>query len=166
MRVLWPDAGVRACLLTGFACALLLSGCEQPKYDPSVNAPAAFEQALSSASEDGRHLMVVFGADWCPDCRKLHENLHTTEVSAYLRDHMNILTVDVGDKNRNLELASRLGVSIGNGIPVAVFFGPDGKPLGATNEGQLEPSRHFTSRQILKFLRTVVDERRITQPAS
>ena len=108
--------------------------------------------------------MVVFGADWCPDCRNLHDNLNSPEVAAYLEDHMDFVTIDVGKKDRNLALASELGVTVANGIPVAVFFNPDGTQLGTTNQGQLEPSRHFTSGQILKVVRAVVEHRQISLP--
>lgn len=145
----------------------IVSSCSpeaDPYFDPSDDARQAFDSALSHASTNGRYLMVVFGADWCPDCRKLHDNLHSSEVASYLQDHMNFVTIDVGRKDRNIELATQLGVTVANGIPVAVFFDPDGRQLGTTNEGQLEPSRHFSSRQILKFVRAVVEHRRITAP--
>ena len=142
-----------------------LFACEQYQYDPNADAEEEFAAALSDAVDEDKYLMVVFGADWCPDCRKLHENLQSPEVSNYMRDHMDFLTVDIGDRDRNLEFAARLGVSIENGIPVAVFFDPNGDPIGATNSGQLEPSRYLTSRQILRFVEAVVNERRITRPS-
>ncbi len=153
----------------GLAALLLLTsalaGCEQPRFDPTSDARAEFEHALSRATAAKRYLMVVFGADWCTDCRKLYENLHTPDVRAYMSEHMDFMTVDVGRRERNLDLAAQLGVSIGNGIPVAVFFDPTGNPVGTTNDGQLEPSRYLTSRQILGFVQAVVTERRITRPA-
>ena len=155
-------------------CCLLLAGygCTQPiappeperQYNPSADARGALQQAQKIAIGSGRYLMVVFGADWCPDCRNLHDNLNSPEVAAYLEDHMDFVTVDVGKKDRNLALASELGVTVANGIPVAVFFNPDGTQLGTTNQGQLEPSRHFTSGQILKFVRAVVEHRQISRP--
>jgi thioredoxin 1 len=146
---------------------LILSACAPPpepeiRYNPNASARSVFEVALDGATAEGRYLMVIFGAEWCPDCRNLHDNLHSPEVAAYMEDHMDYVTVDVGRKDRNLDLASELGVTVGNGIPVAVFFNPDGTQLGTTNDGQLEPSRHFTSRQILKFVSRVVEHRQIS----
>ena len=152
-------------LIAFVVLAFTLSACEQYKYDPSADAAKEFESALSDATSDDKYLMVVFGADWCPDCLKLHENLQSTEVSSYMSDHMDFMTVDIGDRDRNIGFASSLGVSIENGIPVAVFFDPNGNPIGATNNGQLEPSRYLTSRQILKFIEAVVNDRQITRPS-
>ena len=82
----------------------------------------------------------------------------------FLKSHMEYLTIDVGRKDRNLDLANQLGVHVENGIPVAVFFDPNGVPIGTTNEGQLEPSRYLTSRQILRFVSAVVEHRQVTRP--
>lgn len=131
------------------------------RFDPNADARQSFEQARLTAVENKRYLMVVFGADWCPDCLKLYDNLRSSEVSFYMQEHMDFITVDVGERDRNLEFADHLGVNIDRGIPVAVFFNPDGTPLGTTNDGQLEPSRHFTSRQILRFIKAVVEHRKI-----
>jgi len=47
--------------------------------------------------------------------------------------------VNIGEMNANLEIAKDLGVSLKNGVPAAAFFAPDGKPVGITNQGELEP---------------------------
>lgn len=143
---------------------LCLVGCAEPvRYDPDADSSALLAKAQAAALADGRHLMVVFGAEWCPDCRKLHDNLTSPEVRDYLDDHMDYVTIDVGDKDRNLDLADNFGVTVANGIPVAVFFDEHGEVIGTTNEGQLEPSRYLTSRQILKFVRAIVEERKVSK---
>ena len=78
-------------------------------YKPGSNARAVFASGLSSAISTNNYLMVVFGADWCPDCRKLYENLASEEVASYMDDHMNFVTIDVGRKDLNIDLAAELG---------------------------------------------------------
>ena len=133
-------------------------------YKPGNDARAVFASGLSSAISTNNYLMVVFGADWCPDCRKLYENLASEEVASYMDDHMNFVTIDVGRKDLNIDLAMELGVTVSNGIPVAVFFSPDGDLIGTTNQGELEPSRYFSSSQILRFVRKVVEYQEVTRP--
>ena len=134
------------------------------RYDPDHDARAVFSSARAMAVRADRHLMVVFGADWCPDCRKLHENLMSDEVTSYMRDHMDFLTVDVGRKDLNIDFAKELGVTVSNGIPVAVFFDSNGDLIGTTNRGELEPSRYFTSTQILAFVKKIVEQQSISKP--
>lgn len=133
-------------------------------YNPENDARVVFASELAAAIDSNRYLMVVFGADWCPDCLKLYDNLVSPDVAAYMRDSMNFMTVDVGRKDRNIEFAEELGITVSNGIPVAVFFNPQGKVIGTTNNGELEPSRSFSSAQILRFLRQIVEYHRVTAP--
>ena len=110
--------------------------------------------------------MVTFGANWCADCRALHRQLHAEPVRSFVAEHYEIVTVDIGDFDRNLALAKDVGVDLQMGIPVAVFYGADGRVIGATNRGELEPARTYTSRQILKFLQDVAQEGRISAPSA
>ena len=135
-------------------------------YVASADAWAALNEAKSAAVAEGKFLMVTFGANWCLDCRTLHHRLNTEPAASYVADRFVILNVDVGKFNRNRDVAESLGVSLNRGIPVAVFFNPSGELIGTTDAGQLEPSRHYSSEQILKFVRDVVERSRILAPDS
>lgn len=134
----------------------------QPDPDAAATVAAAREQAL----DDQKYLMVTFGANWCLDCRTLYHHLHSPEVQAFTANIFDFVNVDVAKFNINRELASDLGVDLRRGIPVAIFFGPDGQVIGTTNEGQLEPARFYTSKQILKFVRNIVEKSLIAAPDS
>jgi thiol-disulfide isomerase/thioredoxin len=108
-------------------------------------------------------LMVTFGANWCPDCLTLHENLHAAETRAYVEKHFEIVEIDVGDSKKSAAVKRDLGISV-NVIPLAVFYSPDGDVVGDTFAGELKPSRHFSAREIRDFLSEVVDYHRIVSP--
>jgi thiol:disulfide interchange protein len=133
-------------------------------YDGDTDARAAVREALEQARQEGKFLMVTFGANWCPDCRNLHRHLESDMVRPYTTDRFLFVNVDVGKLNQNRDLAQELGVSLNRGIPVAIFFDTKGRAIGATNNGELEPARHYTSPQILKFLRDVAERSRILAP--
>ena len=120
--------------------------------------------ARADAKDEGRFLMITFGANWCYDCRNLHRMLETDEVRDYTDELFDFVYVDVGTMNRNRETAERLGVTLNRGIPVAVFYAPDGSLIGTTNDGQLEPARYYSSKQILKFVKDVAERSRIAAP--
>ena len=122
--------------------------------------------ARQQALQDGKFLMITFGANWCMDCRTLYHSLRTGEVKEFTDDVFNFAHVDVGKFNRNREIAEELGVDLSRGIPVAIFFDPAGNKIGTTNEGQLEPARYYTSKKILKFVRDIVEKSLIAAPDS
>jgi protein disulfide-isomerase len=135
-------------------------------FQPDADASGAVAAGRAEARANEQILMITFGANWCLDCRTLYRHLQDDEVRAYTTGLFRFVNVDVGLFNKNRELAAELGVDLGRGIPVAVFFGPEGELVGTTNDGQLEPARYYTSKQILKFVRDVAEKSMITAPDS
>ena len=82
-------------------------------------------------------LMVTFGANWCPDCLTLHQNLHAADTRAYAEKHFEIVEIDVGDAKKSAAVQRDLGISV-NVIPLAVFYSPTGELVGDTFAGELE----------------------------
>jgi thiol-disulfide isomerase/thioredoxin len=134
-----------------------------PPYRHVVDARTAVEKGHARAAKSGKMLMVMFGANWCPDCLTLHENLLAKDTRAYADKHFEIVAIDVGDHDKSAAVRRDLGIDV-KVIPAAVFYAPDGTLVGDTLSGELQPSRHFTSRDIRDFLREVVDYHRIVSP--
>ena len=133
-------------------------------YDEEADAREVVATARVRAMEERKYLMVTFGANWCLDCRTLSKILKGDEVSAYTSNRFHFVTVDVGKFNRNTDVAAELGVSLQRGIPVAIFYDADGQIVGATNDGELEPARRYTSKQILKFVRDITERSLVRAP--
>lgn len=49
-------------------------------YDACADQVQLFRDAAARARAGGKLLLVVFGADWCPDCRRLDKLLPTADV--------------------------------------------------------------------------------------
>ena len=135
-------------------------------YEVDADARAAGAAGRKQAMHSGQFLMVTFGANWCVDCRTLYHRLKSEDVQAFTDGLFHFVTVDVGKFNQNRDVARQLGVDLTRGIPVAVFFDPEGREIGNTNDGQLEPARFYTSKQILKFVRDIVERSLIAAPDS
>ena len=135
-------------------------------YDAAANAQDMVNSERQRALKGSKFLMVTFGANWCQDCRTLHAYLNEGGVAEYTEELFYFVNVDVGKFNQNADVAAGLGVSLSKGIPVAVFFDPQGQLIGTTNDGQLEPTRRYSSKQILKFIRDIAERSRILAPDS
>jgi thioredoxin 1 len=133
-------------------------------YRADADSRSEVAQARKDAREKGKFLMVTFGANWCMDCRTLHLTLQSEDVRQYTQDLFLFVNVDVGKFNQNADLATELGVSLSRGIPVAIFFDQSGQVIGTTNEGELEPARRYTSKQILRFVRDIAERSMIVAP--
>ena len=133
-------------------------------YSATADARRDIADAKARAAADGKMVMVTFGANWCPDCLTLHKDLEDPVTREYASKKFEMVNVDVGEFDKNADVARELGVAPVNGIPLAVFFSSDGRPICDTRRGELEPSRHYTSSEILDFLKEVADHRRVVNP--
>jgi len=139
---------------------------EQLLFNAETDAAHNVAAARKRAKEEGKFLMVIFGANWCIDCRTLERRLKSSEVAEYTADRFEFAHVDVGKFNNNLDVASEYGINLRRGIPVALAFAPDGAVIGATNDGELDPARYYSSQQILRFVRNIAEHSRIVAPDS
>ena len=151
-------------LILVFAASVCLTLAATGPYPPPSQAASDLQQARERASHSGKLLMVVFGGNWCPDCRALHDRMHESPIREYVEKHFEVVDVNIGQMDANLDLASKLGVTLKKGVPTAGFFAPDGKPVGMTNQGELEPARQYTGPQVLAFLRRVAEQHKIEKP--
>ena len=146
------------------ALGLSLAFAAADPYPPTANGAADLKRAQANSRRSGKILMVIFGGNWCPDCRVLHQRLDESPVREYARAHFEIVGINIGEKDENLDIVKALGATLVKGVPAAAFFDSKGQPLGATAQGELEPARGYSAGQVLTFLRNVAEKRLIQKP--
>ena len=145
--------------LIGLLSAAAIAAAPLP-YDESADAPAAIQQALTAAKADQHAVLVVFGANWCEDCRALDQALKTGRNAELMAHEFNVVKVDVGRFNRNLPLAKAYGDPIKKGIPAAVVLSADNRVLYSTKAGELADARRMSETGIYEFFEAVVQTAR------
>ena len=143
-----------------FAFALTLAHAAPLPYDESADAKADVQRALSAAKTSGLPVLVIFVANWCPDCRALDKSLSTGKNAELIAREFKVVKVDVGQFDRNLDLAARYGNPVKKGIPAAVVLSPEGEVLYATRLGELADARQMSDTGIYDFFKRVVDRAR------
>ncbi|HET6204912.1 MAG TPA: thioredoxin family protein [Planctomycetota bacterium] len=125
-----------------------------PIYDGSADARAQVDAALARAKKENRRVLVVFGADWCGWCRKLHGLFaRDEEIARLLRYEYEQVPVDVGRFDKNEDLAGDLGAAVRqNGIPFLTVLDADGKPLVHQETSSLEVGPAYDPAKVKDFL--------------
>jgi thioredoxin 1 len=136
-------------LLAAFAVAAPLP------YDESADAKAAVRQALGAAKKSQVPVFLIFGANWCEDCRALDLAIKSGRSADLLARQFKVVKVDIGNFDRNLDLVAAYGNPIKKGIPAAVVLSPDHEVLYATRAGELADARRMSESGIYDFLRKV-----------
>ena len=156
--------GALATMLLAAAISAVAGSQPVAPYRDSADARQDLSAAKQRAAAAHQLVMVIFGANWCPDCIVLHHSLESGETQVYAREHFQFVDVSIGNHDRNLDLAEELGVTLKKGIPAAVILQPDGTVIGRTMNGELEASRKYSPSQILGFMQDVVEKHSIAFP--
>lgn len=102
---------------------------EPTPYDATRDARADVNGAKATSRMSGKMTLVAMGANWCHDSRALAAHFEKPRFSSLLEDHYNLVYVDVGKKDRNIDLAQDLGVDSIVGTPTVFILSSDGQVL-------------------------------------
>ena len=124
---------------------------DQPPYDEKADAQQQIKAAIAEASKAHKNVILVFGANWCPDCRALDAQMHKEELAALIATNYEVVKVDVGLLNKNQDIGEKYHVPLQHGIPALAVLDPDGKLLYAMDQGQFADARHMSYESIKEF---------------
>ena len=119
-------------------------------YDEAADAKAQIAVALHDAATAHEPVLLIFGANWCPDCRALDSALKTGR-NAELMGKFKVVKVDVGHFDHNVDVSKAYGNATVKGIPSAVIVSPDNKILFMTKAGELADARGMSEDGIYQF---------------
>jgi thiol-disulfide isomerase/thioredoxin len=111
-----------------------------PIYDEKADANAQIAAALAKAKTENRRVLIQWGANWCGWCYRLHDHFEKNkDVRRKLLYEYDLVLVDVGKGDKNLDLAKRYGADFMNkGLPFLTVLDGDGKVLANQETGSLE----------------------------
>lgn len=136
---------------TTFAAGLAVAA---PVYDERADAHDQVEKALAQARATHRDVLVLFGANWCPDCRVIDEVLHSAE-GASIAERFVLVKVNVGSFDRNLDIARRFDASLAAGLPVVALVDADAHSRYVTRGGELVEAGHMGAKALLAFFQNL-----------
>ena len=109
--------------------------------------------ALAQSENDGKLVLLDFGANWCPDCLVLTVLFEDPAVKPFLTENYHVVRIDVGQWDKNLDISQKYGNPIDKGIPAVVVLAPNGEIIASTEDGALANARTATAQEILEFLK-------------
>jgi thioredoxin 1 len=136
-----------------FLAATTCAGAAPLPYDETANTTVEIERALAATAGTSRDVLLIFGANWCEDCRALDAALKDAKNAALIATEFQVVKIDVGRFDRNLDVSARYGNPIRKGIPAAVILSPSGQVLFATRAGELADARTMSETGVHDFFR-------------
>lgn len=144
---------IAACLWVFGALAAAAQEEERKVYDEDADAKAEIAKAVAKAEEGNKRVLIVFGGNWCGWCVKLHDLFtNDRDISKILRYEYEVVRVDVGRFDKNLDVAEGYEAKIKSGVPYLTVLGGDGKVLTHRETGSLEKGELHDPALVKAFL--------------
>ncbi|WP_346862691.1 thioredoxin family protein [uncultured Draconibacterium sp.] len=123
-------------------------------YDTEADASADIKKAIELTQENGKHIFLQIGGNWCPWCLKFHNFVKSdNEISNYLNQNFEVVKVNYDRENKQEELLAKLEFPQRFGFPVFVILDSQGKRIHTQNSAFLEKDKSYDHDTVLRFLK-------------
>jgi len=123
-------------------------------YDEAADADAAVAGAIKRAKAQGKLVLIDLGGNWCLDCRILAGVIEIPALKAFVAKHYELVEVDVGRFDKNLQIPARYGITRRlEGVPALLVVDPRTDSL--RNPGRtsaLADARSMTAQALADWL--------------
>ena len=120
----------------------------QSAYDESADPAADYAAALSAAADDEKKVLMVFGADWCPDCRAFDALMKEEPLKSTITDNFVVVHVDIGNWDHNMEFTEQFGEPVAKGIPSIAILSSGKDLLYVAEGGEFASARSSTTEDL------------------
>ena len=121
-------------------------------YDEKADAEADVAAALKRAKKAHKLTLIDFGGNWCGDCRVFAGVIEQPDVKAWVDKHYEVVTVNVGRYDKNMQIPARYGVDKLKGVPSFLVVDGKGKLVNDGAFFALTDARHMSPQSIVDWL--------------
>ncbi|MGD0085501.1 MAG: thioredoxin family protein [Verrucomicrobiota bacterium] len=134
--------------------AMVATATDNP-YNETADAKLDIQKALTEAAPAQTPIIIVFGANWCGDCKMLDSAMKNGASAPLLSRDFKLVKVNVGHWDKNLDIAKSYGVPLEKGIPAVAIISARNQVLYVTREGELANARSMGDKGIYEFFKRV-----------
>jgi thioredoxin 1 len=122
-------------------------------YPVPEEAPSEIAAALAAAAKDHKRVLLVFGGNWCYDCHVLDATFRSKAIAPLVNENYHVVHVNVGDYDKNLDLAKKYEIPLEKGVPSLAVLDPDGKLVVSQKKGEFESTTRIGPEDVVQFLK-------------
>ena len=123
-------------------------------YNPQRDANKQIDSALNIAREEGKHVLLQVGGNWCSWCIMLHKFYASeSQIDSAIKANYVVAYINYSKENKNPGVLKRLEYPQRFGFPVLVILDADGRRLHTQNSAYLEEGKGYNKSKVLEFLK-------------
>ena len=121
-----------------------------------IYSESDIERFLDSSINKSKQPIIIFGGNWCPDCRILEGTLQLPTIKKYMIEHYEILHVDVGRYDKNMNLISYFKIPKEEGVPRVLVFDTNKNILNKESTKEWTTARDRKQQEIFNYFQALV----------
>ena len=125
-------------------------------YNGEIYSESDIERFLDSSINKSKQPIIIFGGNWCPDCRILEGTLQLPTIKKYMIEHYEILHVDVGRYDKNMNLISYFKIPKEEGVPRVLVFDINKNILNMESTKEWTTARDRKQQEIFNYFQALV----------
>ena len=124
-------------------------------YDGIIYTNTDLNNFIDSAIKSKKQPILIFGANWCPDCRIFSGTINIPKVKSYIDNYFEILYIDVQRYEINMSLMEGYGIPSQEGIPRVLVFDLEKELINTSTTAEWRTARDRSSQEIFDFFQKV-----------
>ena len=125
-------------------------------YDEKIVTSVQLDTFINDSLTKELQPVIIFGGNWCPDCRILEGTLQIRTIKKFLQEHYQIMHIDVGRYDKNMELMSHLKIEQKKGVPRVVIFNFKKEILNSSTSSEWTSARERRQQEIFNYFQKYV----------
>jgi thiol-disulfide isomerase/thioredoxin len=120
-------------------------------YDEKVVDSLQLDEFIDLSINRGKQPVVIFGGNWCPDCRILEGTLAMPTIKKFLQQHYQVMHIDIGRYDRNMELMDHLNIESKKGVPRVVILDLEKNIVNSSTSSEWTTARDRKQQEIYNY---------------
>ena len=120
-------------------------------YDEKVVDSLQLDEFIDLSISKGKQPVVIFGGNWCPDCRILEGTLAMPTIKKFLQQHYQVMHIDIGRYDRNMDLMDHLNIESKKGVPRVVILDLEKNIVNSSTSSEWTTARDRKQQEIYNY---------------
>ena len=127
-------------------------------YDEKEIESLKLDRFIDLSIDKGKQPVIIFGGNWCPDCRILEGTLAMPTIKKFIDQHYQIMHIDIGRYDRNMELMNHLNIESKKGVPRVVILDFEKNIVNSSTSSEWTTARDRKQQEIYNYFQKFVTD--------
>lgn len=127
-------------------------------YDKKIIDSSELDKFINQSINNDKQPVVIFGGNWCPDCRILAGTLAMPTIKKFLQQYYRIIHIDIGRYDRNMELMNHLNIEPKKGVPRVVILDFKKNIVNSSTSSEWTTARDRKEQEIYDYFQKFVSD--------